>query len=235
MPDLTASTREAARRIGLSDTAIHKAERAGRITREPDENWDIDKTRSRLTETADPARSPLASGAAAEATPFARPKVAQLALKVEAQRLSLDETKRRLVDLTEANAALDEIGSTMRDALLNWPARVSGLIAADISVDPHLLQTILQSHINDLLTEAADRFDPAGLRGDRIPQPRACAPPRRRHAARSVWVSVKIAVGVRAGVNSDGLARCRARWSACQEKAITQASLNCKPTDFLHV
>ena len=63
------------------------------------------------------------------------------------------------------------IGSTMRDALLNWPARVSGLIAAEISVDPHLLQTILQSHINDLLTEAADRFDPAGLGGDRSPQP----------------------------------------------------------------
>jgi len=29
------------------------------------------------------------------------------------------------------------------------------------------MQTILQSHINDLLTEAADRFDPAGLGGDR--------------------------------------------------------------------
>ena len=156
-------------RLGVSDTAIHKAERAGRIAREPDGQWDIDKTRRRLVETADPARSPLASGAGADGTPFARLKVAQLALKVEAQRLSLDETKRRLLDVTEANAALDEIGSTMRDALLNWPARVSGLIAAEISVDPHLLQTILQSHINDLLTEAADRFDPAGLGGDRPP------------------------------------------------------------------
>jgi hypothetical protein len=170
MPELTASTREAARRLGVSDTAIHKAERAGRITREPDGQWDIDKTRRRLVETADPTRSPLAGGAGVEGTPFARLKVAQLALKVEAQRLSLDETKRRLVDVTEANAALDEIGSTMRDALLNWPARVSGLIAAEISVDPHLLQTILQSHINELLTEAADRFDPAGLGGDRTPQ-----------------------------------------------------------------
>jgi len=135
MPELTASTREAARRLGVSDTAIHKAERAGRIAREPDGQWDIDKTRRLLTETADPARSPLASSAGADGTPFARLKVAQLALKVEAQRLSLDETKRRLVDVTEANAALDEIGSTMRDALLNWPARVSGLIAAEISVD----------------------------------------------------------------------------------------------------
>ena len=109
MPELTPSTREAARRLGVSDTAIHKAERAGRIAREPDGQWDIDKTRRRLTETADPARSPLASSAGAEGTPFARLKVAQLALKVEAQRLSLDETKRRLLDVTEANAALDEI------------------------------------------------------------------------------------------------------------------------------
>ena len=171
MPELTPSTREAARRIGITETALRKAEGNGRIVREPDGQWDIDKTRRRLVETADPTRSPLASGAGAEGTPFARLKVAQLALKVEAQRLSLDETKRRLVDVTEANAALDEIGSTMRDALLNWPARVSGLIAVEINVDPHLLQTILQSHINDLLTEAADRFDPAGLGGDRSPQP----------------------------------------------------------------
>ena len=49
MPELTASTREAARRLGVSDTAIHKAERAGRIAREPDGQWDIDKTRRRLT------------------------------------------------------------------------------------------------------------------------------------------------------------------------------------------
>ena len=174
MPELTPSTREAARRIGITETALRKAEQTNRIAREPDGQWDIDKTRRRLVETADPVRSPLATGgggAGADGTPFARLKVAQLALKVEAQRLSLDETKRRLVDVTEANAALDEIGSTMRDALLNWPARVSGLIAAEISVDPHLLQTILQSHINDLLTEAADRFDPAGLGGDRSPQP----------------------------------------------------------------
>jgi hypothetical protein len=98
-------------------TAIHKAERSGRIAREPDGQWDTDKTRRRLTETADPARSPLASSAGAEVTPFARLKVAQLTLKVKAQRLSLDETKQRLVDVTEANAALDDIGSAMRDAL----------------------------------------------------------------------------------------------------------------------
>ncbi len=53
----------------------------------------------------------------------------------------------------------------MRDALLNSPARVSGLIAAEIGIDPHLLETILQQHIADLLTEAADRLDPPGFGG----------------------------------------------------------------------
>jgi hypothetical protein len=55
------------------------------------------------------------------ATPFARLKVAQLALKVEAQRLALDESKGRLLDVATANATIDEIASTMRDALLSKP------------------------------------------------------------------------------------------------------------------
>ena len=172
MPELTSSTREAARRIGVTETALRKAEQTGRITREPGGQWDVDKTRRRMVETADPIRSPLAqsggssSNMAADATPFARLKVAELALKVEARRLALDEEKGRLIDVQSANAAIDEIAGAMRDALLNWPARVSGLIAADLGADPHLVQTVLQQHVTDLLTEAADRFDPPDI-GDR--------------------------------------------------------------------
>ena len=169
MAELTSSTREAARRLGVSDTTMHKAERSGRITREPDGQWDIAKLRVQMRETADPQRSLLGGSAAAEGTPFARLKVAQLALKVEAQRLALDESKGRLLDVATANATIDEIASTMRDALLNWPARVAGVIAAELGVEPHLLQTILQQHINELLTEASDRFDPPGIGGEREP------------------------------------------------------------------
>ena len=122
MAELTSSTREAARRLGVSDTTMHKAERTGRIAREADGQWDIAKTRARLLDTADPQRSPLSGSAGAEGTPFARLKVAQLALKVEAQRLALDESKGRLLDVATANATIDEIASTMRDAL---PARMA--------------------------------------------------------------------------------------------------------------
>jgi len=174
MPELTPSTREAARRIGITETALRKAEARGRISREPDGQWDVEKTRRRLVETADPIRSPLAQGGAggagptgsglpSDTTPFARLKVAELALKVEARRLALDEEKGRLLDAAAANAAIDEIAGAMRDALLNWPARISGQVAADLGADPHLVQSVLQQHVTALLMEAADRFDPPDL------------------------------------------------------------------------
>ena len=60
MPELTHSTRELARRIGVTETALRKAEAKGRIEREPDGQWDVEKTRRRMIEAADPVRSPLA-------------------------------------------------------------------------------------------------------------------------------------------------------------------------------
>ncbi len=65
MAELTPSTREVARRIGVTETALRKAAAKGRIEWEPDGQWDVVKTRRRMIETADPARSPLAPGGAA--------------------------------------------------------------------------------------------------------------------------------------------------------------------------
>jgi hypothetical protein len=51
-----ASQREVARRLGISHTALQKAQRSGRIAPEPDGSWDIKKVRAQLARTADPAR-----------------------------------------------------------------------------------------------------------------------------------------------------------------------------------
>ena len=48
MPELPSSTRELARRIGVTETALRKAEAKGRITREPDGQWEVEKTRRRM-------------------------------------------------------------------------------------------------------------------------------------------------------------------------------------------
>ena len=62
---------------------------------------------------------------------------------------------------------LNESAAGMRDAVLNWPARVSGLIAAEIGRDPHLVQTILQEQMNALLLEVADRLAPPDTKSSR--------------------------------------------------------------------
>ena len=157
----TPSARELARQIGVSHTAIQKAAAAGRIQREADGTWDVARVRRDLMATAEPGRSPLAPSPAVE-SPYARLRVAQLALKVEAQRLALDVEKGKLIDMATAGSRIDEIASTMRDAVLNWPARVAGQIAAEVGAEPHLVQTLLQEQMAALLQGLADRWDPGG-------------------------------------------------------------------------
>jgi hypothetical protein len=55
-PGRAASERELARRLGISHTALQKAQRSGRIAPEPDGSWDIEKVRAQPARTADPAR-----------------------------------------------------------------------------------------------------------------------------------------------------------------------------------
>jgi hypothetical protein len=157
MAERITSAREVARRLGVSHTAIQKAERVGRIVREPDGSWDVDRVRHDMAESARPGRSPLAPPM--EATALGRLTLARLALRVEADRLAIDTRKGRLINVAAANARIDEIAGAMRDALLNWPARIAGQIAAEIGVDPHLLQTILHEQITVLLTEVANQIE----------------------------------------------------------------------------
>ncbi|WP_203075715.1 hypothetical protein [Falsiroseomonas ponticola] len=157
MPERTTSAREVARRLGLSHTAIQKAERVGRIAREADGSWDVERVRRDMVETARPGRSPIAPPM--ETTALGRLTIARLALRVEAQRLALDRSKGRLIDMAKADARIDEIAGAMRDTVLNWPARVAGQIAAQIGAEPHLVQTLLQEHVAALLNDVADQFE----------------------------------------------------------------------------
>lgn len=157
MPERVVSGRQVARRLGVSHTAIQKAERRGRIVREQDGSWDLERVRRDMAATVLSGLSPLAPGP--DATPFGRLAVARLALKVEAQRLALDRARGRLIDVRVADARTDEIAGAMRDALLNWPSRVSGLIAAKLGAEPHLVQALLHQHMAQLLTDMADRFE----------------------------------------------------------------------------
>ena len=54
--DRRASNRELARQLGVSETAVRRAEKAGRIGREADGSWDLAKVRAAWAGNTDPAQ-----------------------------------------------------------------------------------------------------------------------------------------------------------------------------------
>ena len=50
------SNRELARQLGVSETAVRRAEKAGRIKREPDGSWDPARVKAAWSDSTDPAQ-----------------------------------------------------------------------------------------------------------------------------------------------------------------------------------
>jgi hypothetical protein len=60
--DRTASNRELARRLGVSETAVRRAEKSGRIRREPDGGWDLARVKAAWASNTDEAQQRSKSG-----------------------------------------------------------------------------------------------------------------------------------------------------------------------------
>lgn len=161
--EIVRSQREVARRLGLSHTALQKAERIGRITQEPGGGWDLEKVRGLLVATSDPVRptaalapqpsAPDAPAAPAQGGSFHNARTANEMLKAQDRKLRLDERRGTLVDKARALTLVHRLAKEERDAVLAWPARVAPELAAELGVDPHRLHTLLDARLRQHLAE----------------------------------------------------------------------------------
>jgi len=76
--------------------------------------------------------------------------------KAHLARLRLQRLKGELVDRARATALEFRLAREERDAWLNWPARVAALIAAELGIDAHPMQTVLETHVRAQLSELAE-------------------------------------------------------------------------------
>jgi hypothetical protein len=177
-PGRVASQREVARRLGISHTALQKAQRAGRIAPEADGGWDVEKVRARLAESSDPTRKTAAFVADAPAARLSSPspgsgggtdplpraaqntfhdaRTANEVLKAQERRLRLDERRGKLVDKARALMLVHRLAKEERDAILAWPARVAAEMAAELGVDAHRLQTMMDQRLREHLAARHD-------------------------------------------------------------------------------
>lgn len=170
------SIRAYARHRGVTDTAVHKAIRAGRITPEADGTIDADRadrewarnsdvpktgTRAKAAKVAVPEGGTGVGGDGTVALPAGGASLLQArtvneVVKAQTNKVRLARLKGELVDRPQAIAHVFKLARSERDAWLNWPARISAQMAAKLNVDPHTMHITLEAAVREHLQELGE-------------------------------------------------------------------------------
>src|SRR5690606_31853881 len=98
----------------------------------------------------------LSAPAAGGGTTFLQAKTANEVLKAQERRLRLQKMKGELIDRARATALVFRLAREERDAWVTWPARVAALMAAELGVEAHPMQKLLECHVRSHLAELAE-------------------------------------------------------------------------------
>jgi hypothetical protein len=176
------SVRAYAKARGVSHVAVLKAAKAGRITLEPDGTVDPANADASWERSTDPGRAkqakakppaklkPVAEAAMGSVretlkeqglpsggnVTFVQARTAHEIAKAHLARLRLQRMKGELVDRARATALVFRLAREERDGWVNWPARVAALMAAELGVEAHPMQKILETHVRAHLAELAE-------------------------------------------------------------------------------
>ena len=166
------SIRAYARHRGVTDTAVHKAIRAGRVTPEADGTIDVDRADRDWARNSDVPKTGTRAKAATVATPesggdgpaalptggtsLLQARTVNEVVKAQTNKVRLARLKGELVDRPQAIAHVFMLARSERDAWLNWPARVSAQMAATLGVDPHVMHVALEAAVREHLQELGE-------------------------------------------------------------------------------
>lgn len=165
------SIRAYARHRGVTDTAVHKAIRAGRITPEADGSIDAGRadlewarntdtpragTRKQAVKVAVPETAADAPAPPAGGTSLLQARTVNEVVKAQTNKVRLARLKGELVDRPQAIAHVFKLARTERDAWLNWPARISAQMAATLGCDAHAMHVALETAVREHLQELGE-------------------------------------------------------------------------------
>jgi len=179
------SRRAYARHRGVSDMAVRKAITAGRITLEPDGTIDPVKADRRWAAQTDPSKQrgkhARRSSSATKPVPksairavddtlrdvgsapdtggevsFLRARMANEVLKAQTAKVRLQKMKGELINRDKALGTAFDFARRIRDAWMNWPPRVAADMAADLGVEAHAMEHVLERYIRQHLADLAE-------------------------------------------------------------------------------
>lgn len=109
-----------------------------------------------VKETLREAGGDAAPGEAGGEVSFVRARMANEVLKAQTARVRLQKLKSELVDRARAVTTVFDLARRERDGWLNWPPRVAALMAAELGVEAHAMETVLEAHVRQHLAELAE-------------------------------------------------------------------------------
>lgn len=156
---------------GVSEAAVRKAVKTGRIDKgedgliDPeiaDQQWaantDFSKVRSKSNSqrTSGVGKKTVAcrtvdAGNLANERAYQRAKIANEVLKAQIGKIELRMLKGELIDRKKTQTYVFNLSRQIRDHWLNWPARVSAQFAAELKLDEHFVYTVLHDAIREEL------------------------------------------------------------------------------------
>lgn len=87
---------------------------------------------------------------------FMRARLATEVLKSLLQKERLKRERGEVVDRAKATAMVFDLARRERDAWIGWPSRVSANMAAELGVDPHELEQVLDRFLREHLALLAE-------------------------------------------------------------------------------
>lgn len=109
-----------------------------------------------LREAGADAPAPDPGGEGGGEVSFLRARMANEVLKAQTAKVRLQKMKGELVDRVRASAMVYDLARRERDAWLNWPARVAANMAAELGVEAHRMETVLDQYLRAHLLEMAE-------------------------------------------------------------------------------
>lgn len=175
------SRRAYAKHRNCSDNSVRKAIASGRIPLEADgtidpakadaawsANTDFAKQRGAAADAAMSEERGVTPAPAAPAAPsigvpgleggvsISKLNLAQAAARTKNLTLKNKAMEKVLVDRVPAEAEVFALGRQERDSWVNWPARIAADMAAELDVDPHTLEQVLDRYLRRHLESLAE-------------------------------------------------------------------------------
>jgi len=171
------SEREYSAHSGLSRGAIQKARKASRLVVYSDESINAAASDVRRADMTDPDQQRRSTGGdsgfsgPADSSSYLKARTALTVYQAQDKQLGIQKKKGTLVDRARAEALVFRLARQERDTWVTWPARVSALMAAEITaevekqsgkpvrpviIEAAILQRVLETHVRQHLEALAD-------------------------------------------------------------------------------